>query len=61
MTAEQVKSNFRKHGQTISGWARDNGYKPNTVIRVLNGFDKCHYGRAHEIAVKLGMKPASTH
>jgi gp16 family phage-associated protein len=23
---------------------------------VLNGFDKGHYGKAHDIAVKLGLK-----
>lgn len=29
------------------------------VLRVLNGFEKGHYGKAHEIAVKLGLKPSS--
>ena len=58
MTPEQVKQRFRQHGQTFSQWAREHGYHPQKVIRVLNGFDKGHYGQAHEIAVKLGLKPS---
>lgn len=56
MTREQIKQNFRKNGMTISDWARARGYKPNKVIRVLNGFDKGNYGKAHVIAVQLGLK-----
>ena len=59
MTPDQVKKSFRLRGQTFSDWARNNGYPPNKVLRVLNGFDKGHYGKAHEIAVKLGLKPSS--
>lgn len=58
MTPDQIKQNFRQRGMTFSQWARDNGYPPNRVLRVLNGFDKAYYGKAHEIAVKLGMKPS---
>lgn len=56
MTPDQVKQRFRQRGQTFSQWARDHGYRVNQVLRVLNGFDKGHYGKAHEIAVKLGLK-----
>lgn len=56
LTREQVKAGFRRRGETVSGWARDHGYKPQKVLRVLNGFEKGHYGTAHEIAVKLGLK-----
>jgi gp16 family phage-associated protein len=59
MTAEQIKTRFRQQGQTFSSWTRANGYTPNKVIRVLNGFDKGNYGLAHEIAVKLGLKRSS--
>lgn len=58
MTAEQIKKKFRRNGLTFSRWARQEGYTPNKVIRVLNGFDKGNYGQAHEIAVKLGLKEA---
>ncbi|WP_310628169.1 DNA-binding protein [Limnohabitans sp.] len=57
MTPEQVKQRFRQRGKTFSQWAREHGYQPQKVIRVLNGFDKGNYGQAHEIAVKLGLKP----
>jgi len=57
LTAEQVKQRLRAAGTTITEWADRNGYKRNAVYRVLNGFDKAHYGKAHEIAVKLGIKP----
>jgi len=59
MTPDQIKHRFRQRGETFSQWARDNGYSVNKVLRVLNGFDKGHYGKAHEIAVKLGLKPGS--
>lgn len=59
MTPEQIKHRFRARGETFSQWARDHGYPVNKVLRVLNGFEKGHYGKAHEIAVKLGLKPGA--
>ncbi|RAS18915.1 gp16 family phage-associated protein [Microvirgula sp. AG722] len=56
MTPAQVKARFRREGRTFTAWADENGYTRNAVYRVLNGFDKGNYGRAHEIAVKLGLK-----
>lgn len=56
MTPEQVKARFRREGQTFTKFAKEHGFSPNAVYRVLNGFDKGHYGKAHEIAVKLGLK-----
>lgn len=53
---EQVKAKLKAEGKTISQWAEEHGFKRNRVYRVLNGFDKCHYGLAHEIAVALGLK-----
>lgn len=60
MTPEQVKQRFRKSGVTITQWASDNGFSRHAVYRVLNGFDKAHYGRAHEIAVALGLKEGAS-
>lgn len=57
MTPVQIKQGFRAGGQSIGGWARRNGYPPNKVILVLNGFEKGDYGKAHDIAAKFGMKP----
>ena len=56
MTPIQVKAKFRREGKTFSDWASEHGYPRIAVYRVLNGFDKANYGRAHEIAVKLGLK-----
>ncbi|MDU4299580.1 MULTISPECIES: DNA-binding protein [Eikenella] len=58
-TPEQVKAEFHRKGWTFSGWARQNGYREQEVYRVLNGFTKGKYGKAHEIAVKLGLKAAA--
>ena len=57
LTADQVKEKFRRAGKTITQWALENGYTRNEVYRVLNGRAKAHYGKAHDIAVKLGLKP----
>ena len=47
MTPDQIKQKFRREGRTFSQWARDRGYSVNKVLRVLNGFEKGHYGQAH--------------
>jgi gp16 family phage-associated protein len=59
MTPEEVKAKFRKEGKTFTEWAKENGYTRNAVYRALNGFDKCLYGKSHEIAVKLGLKEST--
>lgn len=55
-TAEQVKAQFKAQGLTVTQWAKDNGFEPTSVSQVLNGFAKGNYGKAHDIAVALGMK-----
>ncbi|MFD1697877.1 DNA-binding protein [Halopseudomonas phragmitis] len=60
LTPDQVKQRFKQRGITISGWAEEHGYRPNAVYRVLNGFDKAHYGKAHEIAIALGLKASES-
>jgi len=57
MSSDQVKRQFRQRGITFTDWAIQHGYDRNEVYRVLNGQAKAHYGKAHEIAVKLGLKP----
>ena len=59
MTPEQIKNRFRQRGITFTQWAEENGYSRNEVYRVLNGQTKARYGKAHEIDVKLGLKPAA--
>lgn len=60
LTPDQVKARFHERGETFTDWAKRNGYSRHAVYRVLNGFDKGRYGQAHEIAVKLGLKPDRT-
>ncbi|AFJ01988.1 putative phage-like DNA-binding protein [Methylophaga frappieri] len=56
MSPEQVKAKFKKQGLTFSKWARENEFPVRAVYRVIAGIDKGDHGRAHEIAVKLGIK-----
>ena len=58
LTGDQVKERFRAHGIPISQWAKDNGYQSAFVYGVLNGQFKGHRGKAHQVAVALGMKLA---
>lgn len=59
MTPEQAKNVLRAQGKTITEWAREHGYSRNYVYFVLNGQSKARWGKGHEIAVKLGLKPAA--
>lgn len=56
MTPDKVKQQFHQRGMTFTEWAASNGYTRGEVYRVLNGQAKAKYGKAHEIAVKLGLK-----
>ncbi len=58
MTPAEIKKRFEAEGQTLSDWAKQNGFERLAVYQVLNGQLKGKYGKAHEIAVKLGIKPA---
>ena len=56
LSPEELKKQFKQNGITFSAWARDHGYRPQEVIRVVNGFSKANYGKGFEIAKKLGLK-----
>jgi gp16 family phage-associated protein len=60
-TPEQIKADFLARGITISQWARNHGYTPREASLVLNGQIKGRYGKGHEIAVALGLKPSPQH
>ena len=53
---QQVRRDFKRTGVTISGWAQMNGFTTDQVRDVLRGKAKGHYGAAHDIAVRLGIK-----
>lgn len=61
MTPEKVKQQFHQRGITFTEWAATHGYTRGEVYRVLNGQAKAKYGKAHEIAVKLGLKADHEH
>ncbi|MDA0698054.1 MAG: DNA-binding protein [Proteobacteria bacterium] len=56
-TPDQVKKEFVDNGIPVSTWAETNGFTPQEVYKVLNGQSKGNFGRAHKIAVALGLKP----
>lgn len=58
LTPDQVKSRFVAAGLPVAQWADANGYPRRFVYMVINGQFKGHRGRAHEVAVKLGLKLA---
>ena len=58
LTADQARKKIKSAGKTVKQWATENGFDQNRVYRVLNGFEKCQYGKSFDIAVKLGMKTA---
>ncbi len=56
LTREQAKARIKSQGIPITEWARRNGFTPRQVTLVLNGQLKGNFGKAHEVAVKLGLK-----
>lgn len=58
MTPDQVRAKLAREGKTLKAWAEENNYNVTRVYRVMGGFEKCLYGKSHEIAVKLGLKKA---
>ncbi|MDR1276084.1 MAG: DNA-binding protein [Candidatus Accumulibacter sp.] len=57
MKPETFKARLRQQGGTVLAWAAERGYNPTMVYQLLNGQLKGHYGKSHEIAVALGLKP----
>ena len=55
-THQQVKAEFSYRGVSIAEWARENGYKLQSVYDVINGKRRATRGISHDIAVKLGLK-----
>lgn len=53
---EEVMNELLFNGQSVSGWAREHGFHPSMVRRVINGEVSGRIGASHKIAVMLGMK-----
>lgn len=56
LSSQDVKRRFEARGETITEWAEANGFSREEVYALLNGRTKGKRGRAHRIAVLLGMK-----
>lgn len=59
MTPDQIKRKFRAEGRSFKDFARENNLSVQTVYKLLNGQTKGNLGKAHEAAVKLGLKTAA--
>ena len=56
-TADEARQWLRTNGVSASQFARDKGLSLDAVKEVLNGRSKANFGKAHDAAVALGMKP----
>jgi len=57
MTAEQVKEYLRREGKTMKAWSEERGVTDYALVRrLMNGLNKGRYGKAHKVAVALGIK-----
>ena len=56
ITSNIVKKAFARHGLSVSGWARENGFSQALVYQVLSGKRQPIRGESHRIAVALGLK-----
>lgn len=54
---EKIKADFAARGIPVSDWAKQNGFQPCDVYRVLNGLARGARGTPHQIKVALGLKP----
>lgn len=56
ITPKEAKQNLIAQGQSIAGWARENGFSVPSVRAVLAGHNKGNFGESHKVAVALGLK-----
>lgn len=56
LTPQQFKANLAKEGKTIISWSAENNVPDWMVSRLINGQCKGTRGKAHECAIKMGIK-----
>jgi gp16 family phage-associated protein len=56
-TLKEANNWFKENGLTRKQWAELHGFNYAVVIDVLRGHSIGNYGDAHQVAVKLGLKP----
>jgi gp16 family phage-associated protein len=52
----RLRAGFVQRGESIADWSRQHGFPPNAVYQVLHGYTHGLRGKAHHIAVALGVK-----
>jgi len=57
-TPAEAREWLERHGVTISAWARSHGFEPSIVAALLAGRTRGHWGKAHQAAIELGLRPA---
>ena len=55
-----AKARIIAQGKTYDQVAAEIGHPKWLISRVLNGISKAKYGKAHDCAVALGIKPADS-
>ncbi len=55
-TPQQAKTWLYNQGYSIRGWARANGFNPDTVKVVLSGKSKMFYGESRRCAIALDIQ-----
>lgn len=55
-----VKNSLYLAGETVAEWSRKNGFAERDVYAVLSGRSKATRGKAHLVAIALGLKPGGT-
>lgn len=55
-TVDEVRAEFDRRGVTFKHWALAHGFEPSEVYSMLNGRMRGRRGRAHQLAVALGLK-----
>ena len=56
-TVEETREWFEVTGQTVTQWARDNGFSASVVYALLSRRTLGRRGNAHRAAVALRLKP----
>lgn len=54
---KELRAWFETEGLSISQWASNHGFKPREVYALLSGKTTGVRGRAHKVAVALGLRP----
>ena len=56
---QQARARLAMEGVTVKRWAEENGFDAMLVYAVLSGRIRARSGKSHEVAVRLGLKPAA--